>query len=87
LSSTGALALRKVPEEIIVVGGGYIGLEIASIYARFGTKVTVVEEMQEIIPTMDRELARSFHSILKKQGLNIITSHKVVSGLNHGSYA
>ncbi len=87
MSSTGALALRKVPEEIIVVGGGYIGLEIASIYARFGTKVTVVEEMQEIIPTMDRELARSFHSILKKQGLNIITSHKVVSGLNHGSYA
>ena len=86
VSSTGALALPKVPKDLIVIGGGVIGLEMGSVYARFGTNVTVVEYLDEIVPSLDKEVAKNFNKILAKQGIKILTSHKVVSGKNHGTY-
>ena len=59
---------------------------MASIYQRFGTKVTVIEYLDEIVPSLDKEIARAFNKILTKQGIKILTSHKVVSGVNHGTY-
>jgi dihydrolipoamide dehydrogenase len=86
ISSTGALSLPKVPETMIVIGGGVIGLEMASVYQRFGTKVTVVEYLDEIVPSLDKEIAKTFNKILTKQGIKILTSHKVVSGVNLGTH-
>lgn len=86
ISSTGALSLPKIPKELIVVGGGVIGLELGSVYQRMGTKVTVIEYLDEICPTLDAEIAKSFNKILTKQGIKIMTSHKVVSGKNHGTH-
>lgn len=85
ITSTGALSLPKVPKDLIVVGGGVIGLELGSVYQRFGSKVTVVEYFDEICPFLDAEVAKSFHKILVKQGLTILTGHKVLSGKNHGN--
>ena len=59
---------------------------MGSVYARFGTNVTVVEYLDEIVPSLDKEVAKSFNKILTKQGIKIMTSHKVVSGKNHGTY-
>jgi dihydrolipoamide dehydrogenase len=86
VSSTGALALPKVPKDLIVIGGGVIGLEMGSVYARFGSNVTVIEYLDEIVPSLDKEVAKNFNKILVKQGIKILTSHKVVSGKNHGTY-
>ncbi len=71
---------------MIVIGGGVIGLEMGSVYARFGTNVTVVEYLDEIVPALDKEVAKTFNKILTKQGIKILTSHKVISGKNHGTY-
>lgn len=60
MSSTGALALDKIPERLIVIGAGVIGLEMGSVYARLGSKVTVVEYLDGITPGIDREIAKSF---------------------------
>ena len=60
---------------------------MGSVYQRFGTNVTVVEFMDEIISVMDREVAKAFNKILTKQGIKILTSHKVLSGKNLGSSA
>lgn len=54
ISSTGALSLPKIPNELIVIGGGVIGLELGSVYQRYGTKVTVVEFLDDICPTLDK---------------------------------
>ena len=70
-----------------MIGGGVIGLEMASVYQRFGSNVTVVEFMDEIVPSLDKELAKAFHKILNKQGIKILTSHKVLGGKNHGTHA
>jgi dihydrolipoamide dehydrogenase len=70
----------------VVIGGGVIGLEMASVYQRFGTKVIVVEYLDEIVPSLDKEIAKTFNKILTKQGIKILTSHKVVGGKNHGTY-
>ncbi len=78
------MSLPKVPKELIVVGGGVIGLELGSVYQRLGTKVTVVEYFDEICPFLDTEVAKSFHKILAKQGITILTGHKVLSGKNNG---
>lgn len=78
------MSLPKVPKELIVVGGGVIGLELGSVYQRLGTKVTVVEYFDEICPFLDTEVAKSFHKILVKQGITILTGHKVISGKNNG---
>jgi dihydrolipoamide dehydrogenase len=59
---------------------------MASVYQRFGTNVTVVEYLDEIVPSMDKETAKAFHKILTKQGIKILTSHKVIGGKNYGTY-
>ena len=69
VSSTGALTLGKVPAHLVVVGGGYIGLEMGSVWARLGAKVTVVEFLDRIVPAMDLDLGKQFKRILEKQGL------------------
>ena len=78
LSSTGALNLEKVPEKMIVVGGGYIGLEMGSVWNRLGSKVMVVEYMDRIIPQMDQELGTTLQKSLTKQGIEFKFSTKVI---------
>ena len=68
VSSTGALALPKVPKHLLVIGGGVIGLELGSVWKRLGAKVTVVEYLDRLIPGMDLDIAKNFARILKKQG-------------------
>ena len=77
VSSTGALTLSKVPARLIVVGAGYIGLELGSVWRRLGSQVTVVEYLDRITPTMDGEIATAFQRILKKQGFTFELGQKV----------
>ena len=77
VSSTGALALGKVPAKLIVIGGGYIGLELGSVWRRLGAEVMVVEFLDRITPTMDSEISTQFFKILKKQGMLFELGHKV----------
>lgn len=78
VDSTGALELESVPEHLIVVGGGVIGLEMGSVWSRLGSKVTVIEFMDRVCPEMDHETSKSFQKILKKQGLSFKMKTKVV---------
>lgn len=81
ITSTGALALEKVPEKMIVIGGGIIGLEMGSVWSRLGAKVTVVEFLSQIGgPGMDAEIAKQSQKLLKKQGIDFKLGTKVVSG-------
>ena len=77
VSSTGALKFEKVPKKMIVVGGGYIGLEMGSVWSRLGTEVHVVEFLDHITPGMDKEISNEFMKILKKQGIHFHMKHKV----------
>ena len=77
VSSTGALALDKVPEKLLVIGAGVIGLELGSVWRRLGAEVTVVEFLDRILPGMDAEVARQFQRILEKQGLSFKLGAKV----------
>ena len=77
VSSTGALSLESIPEKLVIVGGGYIGLELGSVWSRLGSKVTVIEYLDKIAPGLDGELSSEFQKILKKQGLEFITGTKV----------
>lgn len=77
VSSTGALTLDKVPEHLVVIGGGVIGLELGSVWKRLGAKVTVVEFLDRIIPGMDGEVAKQFQKILEKQGFEFRLGTKV----------
>ncbi|MGH7562886.1 MAG: dihydrolipoyl dehydrogenase [Gemmatimonadota bacterium] len=77
ISSTEGLSLGDIPESVLVVGGGYIGLEMGSVYARVGTKVTVVEMLDTILPGMDADLAKEGIKVFRKQGLDIRTGTKV----------
>ncbi len=77
VSSTGALSLNRVPETMIVVGGGYIGLEMGSVWRRLGAKVTVIELVDRIVPGQDGEVAEQFQRILKKQGMEFKLGTKV----------
>jgi dihydrolipoamide dehydrogenase len=79
VSSTGALSLGKVPEKLIVVGAGYIGLELGSVWRRLGSQVTVVEFLDRITPTIDGEIATAFQRILKKQGMVFELGQKVTA--------
>ena len=69
VSSTGALTLQTVPKKMVVVGGGYIGLEMGSVWSRLGSEVHVIEFLENITPGMDREVSTEFMKILKKQEL------------------
>jgi dihydrolipoamide dehydrogenase len=77
VSSTGALALAQVPERLLVVGAGVIGLELGSVWRRLGAQVTVVEFFDRIVPGLDLEVARQFQRILQKQGMSFKLSSKV----------
>jgi dihydrolipoamide dehydrogenase len=80
LSNVGALKIPKVPEHLIVIGGGVIGLELGSVWRRLGAKVTVVELMPAILPGMDDDVVKEADKVFRKQGLDIRTGTKVVSG-------
>jgi len=77
VTSTGALSLEQVPEKMLVIGAGVIGLEIGSVWARLGAEVTVVEFLDRIIPTADAEVAKQFQRMLKKQGMEFKLATKV----------
>ena len=77
VSSTGALTLKKVPKHMLVVGGGYIGLEMASVWGRLGAEITVVEFLDRITPGMDNELSRHLQRALEKQGMSFKLKTKV----------
>ena len=79
ISSTGALSLEKVPQNLVVIGGGYIGLEMGSVWARLGSKVTVIEFLDHITPGMDREISKEFEKILTKQGIKFELNSKVTT--------
>ena len=79
VSSTGALELKKVPGKMVVIGGGVIGLEMGSVYARLGSEVTVVEYLDHITPGMDAEISKQFQKILRKQGITFILEAAVSS--------
>jgi dihydrolipoamide dehydrogenase len=79
VTSTGALELGTVPGHLVVIGGGVIGLELGSVWARLGARVTVVEFLDTILPTMDRELSRGFERILAKQGFTFRLGTKVTA--------
>ena len=80
VTSTGALELGKVPENLIVIGAGVIGLELGSVWSRLGAKVTVVEFLDRILPGMDAEIAKQTQRVLKKQGLDFKLGMKVTGG-------
>ena len=82
VSSTGALSFSEVPENLIVIGGGYIGLEMGSVWSRLGAHVTVVEYLDFITPGMDREISNEFKKILTKQGINFKLNNKVTAVKN-----
>ncbi|MEM7106661.1 MAG: dihydrolipoyl dehydrogenase, partial [Bacteroidota bacterium] len=77
ISSTEALTLKEVPKHLIVIGGGVIGMELGSVYARIGSKVTVVEYLDKIIPTMDSTMGKELMRATKKIGIEFKLSHKV----------
>lgn len=77
ISSTEALELKKLPEHLIVIGGGVIGLELGSVYARLGSQVTVVEYLDKVIPGFDGAMSKEILKSLKKVGLKFNLSHKV----------
>ena len=96
VSSTGALELTTVPKKFIVVGGGYIGLEMGTVWRRLGSEVTVIEYLDRILPGMDSEIAKKFKLILQKQGIKfelntaiqdakIVNNHVQLSAINNSS--
>ena len=87
VSSTGALKLEQVPKKMVVVGGGYIGLEMGSVWSRLGAEVQVVEFLDHITPGMDKEISNEFMKILKKQGIKFNMQNKVESIRNNKSGA
>ena len=85
VSSTGALAFKEVPKNFIVIGGGYIGLEMGSVWSRLGSNVTVLEYLDQITPGMDKEISSEFMKILTKQGFKFKLNSKVTSVSNKGN--
>ncbi len=77
LSSTGALSLKSVPKKMVIIGGGYIGLEMGSVWSRLGSEVYVIEFLDHITPGMDREISKEFLKILQKQGIKFYLESKV----------
>ena len=81
VSSTGALTLAKIPAHLVVIGAGVIGLELGSVYARLGAKITVIEYLDRILPGMDTEVAKAFQRLLEKQGFTFKLGHKVTGAV------
>lgn len=79
ITSTEALSLKEVPKHMIVIGGGIIGMELGSVYARLGAKITVVEYLDSLIPTMDLALGKELQKVTKKLGMDFKLGHKVTS--------
>ncbi|HTH81655.1 MAG TPA: dihydrolipoyl dehydrogenase [Mucilaginibacter sp.] len=84
ITSTEALTLTEIPKHLILIGGGVIGLELGSVYARLGAKVSVIEFMDGIIPTMDKSLGKELQRVLSKQGMEFYTNHKVTGATVKG---
>lgn len=84
ITSTEALTLTEVPKHLILIGGGVIGLELGSVYSRLGAKVSVIEFMDSIIPTMDRGLGKELQKVLSKQGMEFYLGHKVTGATVKG---
>lgn len=84
ISSTEALELKEIPKHLIVIGGGVIGMELGSVYARIGSKVTVVEFLDSLIPTMDGTMGKELLKVTKKLGMDFYLGHKVTSLENKG---
>ena len=85
VSSTGALSFDKVPNKLVVIGGGYIGLEMGSVWSRLGSEVIVIEYLDHITPGMDREISNEFQKILSKQGIKFKLGSKVEEVINKGN--
>lgn len=79
ISSTEALTLEKLPKSMVVIGGGVIGVEMGSVYARLGTEVTIVEYLDRLIPTMDADMGKELGRSMKKMGVKVLVSHKVTN--------
>lgn len=84
ITSTEALALKEIPKKLLVIGGGVIGLELGSVYARLGAQVEVVEFADSIIPTMDKTMGKELTKVLKKEGFKFYMEHKVQKVENTG---
>jgi dihydrolipoamide dehydrogenase len=84
ITSTEALNLQEIPKKMLVIGGGVIGLELGSVYARLGTEIEVIEFANTIIPTMDLTLGKELTKVLKKEGFKFNLEHKVQSVVNNG---
>jgi dihydrolipoamide dehydrogenase len=87
VDSTGALALDRVPEHLVVIGGGVIGLELGSVWRRLGAKVTVVEYLDQLLPGMDGDVRKEAAKIFKKQGMELKLSTKVTGVAVEGKKA
>lgn len=85
ITSTEALKLKEIPEHLIVIGGGVIGLELGSVYKRLGAEVTVVEYAPKITPTMDTDVSKELQKVLKKQGIKFAVSHGVSAVERNGN--
>jgi len=84
ITSTEALELKEVPKHMVVIGGGVIGMELGSVYARLGSKVSVVEYLDRLIPSMDSTMGKELQKSLKKLGFDFYLNHKVTAVANNG---
>lgn len=87
ITSTEALSLQEKPKTMVIIGGGIIGVEMASIFSRIGTKVTILEYADHLISTMDHELGKNLQKILKKEGIEILLNQSVYKAENLGAFA
>ncbi|WP_352399206.1 dihydrolipoyl dehydrogenase [Anaerotignum sp.] len=87
IDSTGALSLENPPKSLLVIGGGVIGMELATAYHAFGTKVTIIEALPKLLPMMDGELTTMLRGLMEKKGIEILTEAKVLSVGNKGGDA
>ena len=85
ITSTEALSLKEIPKEMIVIGGGIIGCEMASVYARLGTNVRIIEYFDSLIANMDHDLGKELQKVLRIMGVEISLSEKVTSATTDGN--
>ncbi len=84
ITSTEALSLNEIPKHLIIIGGGIIGVELGSVYARLGSKVTVIEFLDRIVPSMDEDISKELLRVLRKQGMEFFLSTKVTGAVSDG---